>query len=138
MLLFEFTSPTNNSLSSAKIPIRKIDCQKLDELLPLPRLLWSPNDILGHLKNGICRSSITAPRRKSKPWFKRDCYTAKKAFERFKYSNDLQKMASLKRAYKQVCTAALSRWHRKHQEVFLDNVIKDRNFLWKFVKSKRG
>ena len=47
-------------------------------------------------------------------------------------------MASLKRKYKQVCTAALSQWHRKHQEVFLDNVIKDRSILWKFVKSKNG
>ena len=65
MLLFEFTSPTNRFLSTAKTPIRKIDCRKLDEVPPLPHLFWSPNDVLGHLKNGIYRSSITAQRRKS-------------------------------------------------------------------------
>ena len=47
-------------------------------------------------------------------------------------------MASLKRKYKQVCTAALSQWPMKHQELFLDNVIKDRNLSWKFGKSQRG
>ena len=81
MFRFEFTSPTNKFLSTAKTPFRKIDCRKVDELLPLPNLLLSPNDILGHLKNGIYRSSILAPRRKSKPWFKRESYIAKKAFD---------------------------------------------------------
>ena len=82
--------------------------------------------------------TLKAQRRKSKLWFNEECYTTKKAFDRFKYSIDLQKLASLKRTYGKICTAALSRWHSKHQQVFLDNVIRDRNFLWKIVKFKRG
>ena len=66
-------------LSIAKTPNRKIDSQKLDEILPLPHLLWSPNDFLGHLTNGVYRSSITAPKRKTKEKFDRECYRAKKA-----------------------------------------------------------